>query len=26
MGLRLLSQGEAGGFDQCEFYLLEKPQ
>jgi pseudaminic acid biosynthesis-associated methylase len=25
MGLRLLSTGEAGGFDQCEFYLLEKP-
>lgn len=26
MGLTLLSQGEAGGFDQCTYYLLEKPQ
>lgn len=26
LGLTLLSQGEAGGFDGCEFYLLEKPQ
>lgn len=26
LGLRLLSQGEAGGFDQCTYYLLEKPQ
>jgi pseudaminic acid biosynthesis-associated methylase len=26
MGLRLLSQGVAGGFDNCEFYLLEKAQ
>jgi pseudaminic acid biosynthesis-associated methylase len=25
LGLRLLSQGEAGGFDQCTYYLLEKP-
>lgn len=26
LGLRLLSVGEAGGFDQCTFYLLEKAQ
>lgn len=26
LGLNLLSQGVAGGFDQCEYYLLEKPQ
>lgn len=26
LGLNLLSQGPAGGFDNCEYYLLEKPQ
>lgn len=26
LGLTLLSVGEAGGFDQCEFALLERPQ
>lgn len=26
MGLQLLSQGEAGGFDSCTYYLLEKRQ
>lgn len=26
LGLTLLSQGVAGGFDDCTFYLLEKPQ
>lgn len=26
MGLNLLSVGEAGGFDQCVYWLLEKPQ
>ncbi len=26
LGLRLLAVGDAGGFDQCEFWLLEKPQ
>lgn len=25
LGLRLLSTGEAGGFDRCEYALLEKP-
>ena len=24
LGLRLLSEGEAGGFDQCNYWLLEK--
>lgn len=24
LGLRLLSQGEAGGFDKCTYYLLER--
>ena len=26
MGLKLLSVGEAGGFDECVYWLLEKPQ
>jgi hypothetical protein len=26
MGLRLLSTGEAAGFDNCAYYLLEKAQ
>ena len=26
LGLKLLSQGAAGGFDKCEYYLLEKGQ
>jgi trans-aconitate methyltransferase len=26
MGLQLLSEGEAGGFDQCTYAVLEKPQ
>jgi pseudaminic acid biosynthesis-associated methylase len=26
LGLTLLSEGEAGGFDQCSYWLLEKAQ
>ena len=26
LGLKLLSVGEAGGFDECVYWLLEKPQ
>lgn len=26
LGMVLLSEGEAGGFDDCTYYLLEKPQ
>jgi pseudaminic acid biosynthesis-associated methylase len=26
MGLNLLSEGVAGGFDACQYYLLEKPE